>query len=183
MPKGSSSRFRSGGNGRLGVRDCEPNLRQILEIYREIPSLLNGLPAGERAEREQQIAAYEAARAMRSEASRRGHETRRAQKKLSVWELEDLHAAAALEEAMSEAQLAAEGSSGWTFDDYFEEFIVGQAEEVALVLREAAVATGRVSVEFVEETTARRFALDHRYDPEPESESADVGAEAEAREP
>jgi hypothetical protein len=182
MPKGNSNKFRADGNGRTGLRDCPPNLREILQAYIETPSLLDGLPPSQRAQREEQIAAYEATRAMRSAATKAGWETRRAQKKLSVWELEDLHAAAAIEEAMVEARLAADSPSGWTFDDYFEEFVICQAWEVSLVLCEAAVATGRVSAEFVEETTARRFALDHRYDPEPASADGGADAEAEARE-
>ena len=78
MPKGGMSRLRSGGNGRTGLRDCPPELREILQAYIESPQLLAGLPPAARAEREQQIAALQATRAMRSEASRRGHEVRRA---------------------------------------------------------------------------------------------------------
>lgn len=180
MPKGGSSRFRSGGNGRLGVRDCPVELRQILEAYIETPSLLDGLPPAARAEREQQIAALQATRAMRSEASRRGHETRAARRKVPAWELAEEHATAAIEEATTEARAAVAHSPDWDFDEFFEEAIVARAWEVSLVLCEAAVATGHVSAEFAEDTANRRAALDHRYDPEPESASADGGADAEA---
>ena len=41
------------------------------------------------------------------------------------------------------------------------------AEEAALEIREAAVATGRCCEEFEEETRERRHALETRYDPAP----------------
>jgi hypothetical protein len=77
MPKGSSSRVRSGGNGRAGLRDTPADLRGILQKYVDNPQLLDGLPPDERALREAQLARFKATTAMRSDASRRGHEVRR----------------------------------------------------------------------------------------------------------
>jgi hypothetical protein len=45
--------------------------------------------------------------------------------------------------------------------------VVAAAEEVAIEVREVAVATERCSEEFVEETLERRDALEHRYAPAP----------------
>ena len=59
------------------MRDCPPALRRTLEAYIANPALLDGLPPGERALREQQLAAMRATRAMRSAASRAGHVVRR----------------------------------------------------------------------------------------------------------
>jgi hypothetical protein len=130
MPKGSSSGVRSGGNGRAGLRDCPPELRGILQAYIENPALLARLPAPERAQREQQIAAYQAQRQARSASTKRGHETRAARRKgaaVPVWQLAEQHAAAAIEEAATDARDMAASSTDWTADDYFEELVDAQA--------------------------------------------------------
>lgn len=80
MPKGATSKFRPGGNSRLGVRDVDPKLREKLQFLSENPQELAALPAAERERCETQIASMEAQSRMRSAATKRGHENRRPRK-------------------------------------------------------------------------------------------------------
>jgi hypothetical protein len=74
MGKGSTARFRI--SGRIGARDCPPELRETLRRFLQNPRLLDGLPPHEREAREGQLRAYQASREMRRAAAIQGHRTR-----------------------------------------------------------------------------------------------------------